>query len=76
MSLCKRKINMEQRKLNPVGVARSLIADLNNVQPLSKRELERVVFVLKFIEKDIPNCLSRLDADSKRAILRELTDRI
>ena len=70
--VCTGKVVNMQHRLNPRAVARDITEGYNKFPPLSQKELSLLLFALRFCP--VPNILERLDADSKRAVLKEITD--
>lgn len=61
-------------RIAPKAIVRQLRATLDDQRPLSKTELAQVLFALN--KTGIPKVFTRIDADSKYQILRQLDSRM
>jgi hypothetical protein len=64
--------NMNMNRIAPKALVRSYSDTYNELQPLTKRELELVNYALRFCPVD--RVIERMDADSKRDMLNKLNE--
>lgn len=58
-------------RLSARGVARSILANLSQVKPLTKEEAERIELALK--ESGVPDATTRFSAGFTRIVLKQVT---
>ena len=71
--ICTGKVTQMQQRINSKVVAQEERDRYNGYPPLSQRELERVVYAVRFLK--IPHLFERMDADSKRHVLNQVINK-